>query len=78
MLDRQRLTLVRACVAVVLATMIAGCDNNQPTTPGPNPPATVQSIAVSGTAPVVGATAQFAAVATMTGGATQTVTGQAT
>jgi lipopolysaccharide export system protein LptA len=61
-----------------MATMIAGCDNNQPTTPGPNPPATVQSVAVSGTAPVVGATAQFAAVATMTGGTTQTVTGQAT
>jgi hypothetical protein len=62
-----------------MATMIAGCDNNQPTTPGPNPPAaTVQSVAVSGTAPAVGATAQFTAVATMTGGTTQTVTGQAT
>jgi len=75
-LDRQRLTLVRPCVALVMATALAGC-GSQPTAPGQNPPATVQSVAVNGTAPAVGATAQFTAVASMTGGTTQTVTTQA-
>jgi len=48
--------------------------NDTPTTPTP----TVSSIAVAGTAPNVGLTAQFTATATMSNGTTQNVTSQAT
>src|SRR5262249_37366169 len=42
------------------------------------PSATVTSIAVTGSAPAIGATAQFTATATMSDGATQAVTSSAT
>lgn len=41
-------------------------------------PTTVGSVAVTGTAPALGATAQFTAMATMSDGTTQDVTSQAT
>ena len=51
-----------------------------PTTPTPPAPATptVTAMAVSGTAPAVGLTAQYTATATLSNGTTQNVTAQAT
>lgn len=70
------------CIVLVAAGVIAttaGCSsksssNDTPTTPT----ATVTSVAVAGTAPNVGLTAQFIATATLSNGTTQTVTSQAT
>ena len=51
---------------------IAACGSS------PNSPTTVSTVSVSGTAPGVGATAQFTAIATLAGGATEDVTTSAT
>jgi hypothetical protein len=68
-------------VAIVAAiATIAGCSNdNNGSSTTPTPPApTVTQVAVTGTAPVVGLTAQFTATATLSTGTTQNVTSQAT
>ena len=59
-------------VAVILAVVVGACGSSSTT------PSTVSSIAVNGTAPAVGATAQFTAVATMLDGTTLDVTSTAT
>jgi hypothetical protein len=68
---------------VMLATvigMLSGCGSSQPApTPAPQPvppTVTVASISVTGTAPVVGAAAQFSSTATLSNGTTQNVTSQ--
>jgi hypothetical protein len=58
-------------IAAVVAMVAAACGSSSTT------PSTVSSIAVNGTAPAVGATAQFTAVATMLDGTTLDVTSQA-
>ena len=61
------------------AAALWGCGSSSSTSSTPTAPtSTVSSIAVSGTAPAIGATAQFAATATMSGGTTQDVTSQST
>jgi carboxypeptidase family protein/Big-like domain-containing protein len=67
-----RLRAARRFAAVVLFT--ASCHHPSPAAPA----ATLSSVAVSGTAPAVGATAQFSATATFSDGTTQSVTAQAT
>jgi hypothetical protein len=54
--------------AIILAVIAAACGSTTTS------PTTVSSIAITGAAPVVGATAQFTAVATMSNGTTQDVT----
>jgi Big-like domain-containing protein len=55
--------------AMVLAVVAAACGSSSTS------PTTVSSIAINGTAPGVGASAQFTAIATMSNGTTQDVTG---
>src|SRR5262249_55004790 len=55
--------------AMVLAVIAAACGSNSTS------PTAVSSIAITGTAPGVGGTAQFTATATMSNGTTQDVTG---
>jgi|SRR5215813_8380750 len=55
--------------AMVLAVIAAACGSNSTS------PTSVSSIAITGAAPVVGGSAQFAAIATMSNGTTQDVTG---
>ena len=64
-------------VASLIATA-AACSSNKSTDTPTTPTATVSSIAVAGTAPNVGLTAQLTATATMSNGTTQNVTSQAT
>ena len=59
-------------IAAAVAVFAAACGSSTTT------PSTVSSIAVNGTAPAVGATAQFTAVATMLDGTTLDVTSTAT
>ena len=68
-----RLRAARWFGAVALFT--ASCHHSSPPAA---PAATLSSVAVSGTAPAVGATAQFSATATFSDGTTQSVTAQAT
>ena len=63
-----------AIAFVLMTTMGALACGNDSTTPSP----TVASIAVTGTAPAVGATSQFTAMAIMTNGSAQDVTTTAT
>ena len=60
-----------------LIAAAAACSSKSSDTPT-TPTATVSSIAVAGTAPNVGLTAQFTATAAMSNGTTQNVTSQAT
>jgi hypothetical protein len=71
--------IVHATALVAALTPIA-CSRNDaaPTTPTPPAAASVTSIAVTGSAPPVGLTAQFTATATLSNGTTQNVTSQAT
>jgi uncharacterized protein YjdB len=63
----------RACVtAALLGGLAAGACGTATS------PTTVSSVAVTGTAPTLGAAAQYAAVATMGDGTTQVVTSSAT
>lgn len=55
--------------ALAIGISAAACGSNTPTTP-----TSVSTISVTGTVPGVGSTAQFFAVATMSGGTTQDVT----
>jgi len=64
-------------VASLIATA-AACSSNKTNDTPTTPTATVSSVAVAGTAPNVGLTAQFTATATMSNGTTQNVTSQAT
>ena len=83
----RRPTLAKSCcVSVVIGVTCWACGGGTPPSPSPNPglppptapPPIVSSIAVSGIAPAVGATAQFTATATLSNGATQNVSNQAT
>src|ERR1051326_3785043 len=60
--------------AVVLAGAAAGCGSS---TTSPAAVAAVVSVAVSGSAPLVGATAQFSATATLSDGTSKPVTSAA-
>lgn len=60
------------CV-VGLAVSATACGSKSPTTP-----TTVTSISVTGSAPAVGSTTQFAATATVAGGAVEDITTSAT
>lgn len=62
-------------VATIILTA-AACGSNNSSTPT-TPAATVTQVAVAGTAPSVGLTAQFTATATMSNGVNQNVTSQA-
>ncbi len=63
-------------VSSALALAVAACGSQStPTAPAP---VTVATVAVSGTTPGLGASAQFSATATLSNGTTQTVTSQAT
>lgn len=53
---------------LILGIIAAACGSTSTS------PTTVSSIAITGTAPIVGATAQFSATATMSNGTTQDVT----
>ena len=63
---------VRIVITVGLAGFMAACGSS--TTPTP----TVSSVTVTGSAPAIGATSQFAAMAALSDGTTQDVTPQAT
>lgn len=62
----RRLTLL--IVAVASAVALVACSNST------SPSATLQSVAISGTAPVKGASVQFTAIATYSDGSTKDVT----
>jgi carboxypeptidase family protein/Big-like domain-containing protein/all-beta uncharacterized protein len=71
---------LRRSTIACLAIAIAACSSNkssEPTTPT-TPTPTVGSVAVTGSAPFVGLTAQFTATATLSNNTTQNVTSQAT
>jgi hypothetical protein len=67
-------------IAVLSMLFVPGCSGNSssPSTPSTPTAPTISSIAVSGAAPNVGATAQFTATAALSNNTTQTVTSQAT
>src|SRR3954466_10622722 len=75
----SRLLCGRTLIAVGAALVIAACgsDGAAPTVPTPKT-ASVASVAVTGSALAVGATAQFIATATLSDGSTQNVTTGAT
>jgi len=64
--------LISIAVSAPLVVFALACGDSSTS------PTTVSSIAVTGTAPAIGATAQFSAVATMSNGTTQDVTSTAT
>lgn len=64
-------------LGIVGALASCGSQSSSPTS-APSPTVTVSSVSVSGTAPVVGASAQFSATATLSNGTTPSVTTQAT
>jgi uncharacterized protein YjdB len=66
----KRASAVSFVLALALIAVACGGTSTSPTT--------VSSIAVTGTAPVVGATTQFTAIATMSNGTTQDVTSLST
>ena len=66
-------SLTSFLTATVLALALAACGSKST----PVAPATVASVAVTGTAPRVGASAPFSATATFSDGTTQIVTSQA-
>jgi hypothetical protein len=65
----RRLTLLT--LAVVTASALIACSSTSPST-------VLQSVAVSGTAPARGASAQFSAIATYADGSTKDVTANTT
>ena len=67
--------LILAVAAIAAAT---ACSSNKSNDAPTTPTATVSSVAVAGTAPNVGLTAQFTATATFSNNTTQSVTSQAT
>ena len=67
--------LILAVAAIAAAT---ACSSNKSNDTPTTPTATVSSVAVAGTAPNVGLTAQFTATATFSNNTTQSVTSQAT
>jgi hypothetical protein len=70
---------LKAALAVGVAATLIDCGSQSAsTTSAPSPTATVSSVVVSGTTPVVGATVQFSATAMLSSGTTQDVTTQAT
>ena len=74
MTSRSRHVSAAVCMLSVAVFALSACQHpTQPTTPA----ATVSSVAVTGVAPGVGATAQFSATATFSDGTTQVVTTQA-
>lgn len=66
---RRRILLM---IAVACAAAFVACSNST------NPSATLQSVVISGTAPVRGASVQFTATATYSDGSTKDVTSTAT
>jgi hypothetical protein len=64
-------------IAAVMMASAACSSSSSPPPASPSPP-TVTQVAVTGSAPNVGLTAQFTATATLSSGATQNVTSQAT
>jgi hypothetical protein len=74
MTSRNRQVPAAVCVLSVAVFVLSACQHpTQPTAPA----VTVSSVAVTGVAPGVGATAQFSATATLSDGTTQVVTTQA-
>jgi hypothetical protein len=71
--------LASARVLILAATVIcvSGCGSESNTPAAPSGP-TVASVAVTGSAPTIGTSAQFSATATLSNNATQNVTAQAT
>ena len=64
-------------IATTLVVVVSACSKEKsPSNPSPAP--TVSTVAVSGTAPAVGAATQFTATATLSDNTTQSVTSQAT
>jgi hypothetical protein len=66
----RSLMSIAVCAPLVLFALACGNSSNSPST--------VSSVAVTGAAPAVGASAQFTAVATMSDGTAQDVTNTAT
>jgi len=73
---RSRRSSLRSVLAAVVATAVGCSSKSSDTATTPTP--TVSSVAVAGTAPNVGLTAQFTASALLSNGTTQNVTSQAT
>jgi carboxypeptidase family protein/Big-like domain-containing protein/all-beta uncharacterized protein len=73
-----RRILVPAAVASIAATVAACAKNNNSSNPPTTPSPTVTSVAVTGSAPLVGLSAQLTATASLSNGTTQNVTSQAT
>jgi hypothetical protein len=71
---RPSVILAIACIA---ATAACGSDSSSSTPPAPTPQATLASVQVTGTAPIVPGTAQFTATAVMTDSSSSNVTSQA-
>src|ERR1051326_2736168 len=74
--------LERMCVLMIAFCAMLACSDHatapSPSTPPPSTPAaTVSSVSITGAAPPIGTTQQFSATATLSNGATQSVTGQA-
>jgi hypothetical protein len=70
------LVTLRMALAVGLIVSVSGCGSNAPTSAS-GPGVTVTSVSVTGAPPIVGATAQLSATATLSNGTTQAVTTQA-
>jgi hypothetical protein len=69
--------LIVLLATVALAAAVAACGSKSSSSPTP-PSATVSSVAVTGSPPLIGLTEQFTATATLSNGTTQNVTSQAT
>jgi hypothetical protein len=65
-------SLISIAVCAPLVVFALACGNSS------NSPSTVNSVAVTGAVPAIGASSQFSAVATMSDGTTQDVTSTAT
>jgi hypothetical protein len=70
-------TIAVCALAAALAASASACNSSSPSSPTV-PLVTVSAITVSGTAPTVGTSSQFKAMATMSDGSSQDVTTTAT
>jgi Carboxypeptidase regulatory-like domain/Bacterial Ig-like domain (group 2) len=71
------LASARVLILAATAICVCGCSSQSNPPTGPSGP-TVASVAVTGSAPTIGTSAQFSATATLSNNATQNVTAQAT
>jgi carboxypeptidase family protein/Big-like domain-containing protein len=81
---RWHASMIAATGVSLAVALMAACNGSNsstgapaPTVPSPAPAPTVASLSVTGATPAIGATAQFAAIATMSNGTIQAVTAQA-